>query len=137
MRARPLVATIGAMGKLLVAAAILCCTVPLARADEWTTSDTAFEGVFLTLIAADYLQTRQIIACGRVPECGQRESNPIMGHDGSRVPAEVYFAAIGAAHVAAVRLTPRRYRPILHLVSISVQAAAVTKNWAAGYAVEF
>src|SRR5688572_10016721 len=118
-------------------AAVLCLLCSTAAAGEWTASDTAFEGAFLSLLAADYLQTRQVIACGRSPDCHQHESNPIMGPNGERVPAAAYFAAIGAAHVAAVRLTPKRYRPIVQLVSITVQAAAVSKNWAAGYAVEF
>jgi hypothetical protein len=126
-----------AMRMLLVVVSLVCCLASSAEAEEWTASDTAFESAFVALLAADYLQTRQITACGRDPECGQRESNPIMGHGGERVPPAVYFATIGLAHVAAVRLTPKKYRPVLHLLSIGVQTMAVAKNWTAGYAVEF
>jgi hypothetical protein len=113
-----------------IAALILISISRRAAADAWTPADSALEATYVTLAAADYLQTRQIARDGR-------ESNPIMGSHGQRVDVNLYFAATTAAHVVAAALLPQPYRAIVQMVGISVQATTVGRNYAAGYVVRF
>jgi hypothetical protein len=51
---------------------------------EWSRTDTAIEVAYGATLAADYLQTRQIVADGL-------EDNFIMGERGQNLPPAVYF----------------------------------------------
>jgi hypothetical protein len=109
---------------------LLLSLAATASADEWTRADTATEAVVLATLAADYLQTRQIVLDGK-------ENNPVMGLRGDRLAPEAYFPIAAGLHVAIVRLTPRPYRSILQGLTIGFQLAGIRRNWHAGYAVSF
>lgn len=97
-----------------------------AQADEWTATDTAIQATVLTLIAADYVQTRQIVADGR-------ESNPIMGRRGDRIPPGMYFLSLATMHTFAAVLLPVRHRRLAQGVMIGVQLHSSVMNLEAGY----
>jgi hypothetical protein len=114
----------------LIAAFLVGACSSQARADEWTTTDTVVEGVVLAAFAADYLQTRQLVADGM-------EGNAILGERGERMAPEPYFAIAAFAHVVIARIAPQPYRRLLQGVTLAVQADALTANYQAGYAVRF
>lgn len=124
--------------RALVLTLLVVISMPrVGHSDAWTPTDTAAQAAVLLTLGADYLQTREIVACGRDPACGQRESNPIMGHGGERVPPAVYFATIAVAHTAAARVLPQPWRRLSQIALVAVQAYVVHHNWEAGYAVSF
>lgn len=96
----------------------------------WSRTDTALEVTFAAALAADYLQTRQIVADGM-------EGNPIMGARGERMPPALYFPASLVAHLVVASCLPRPWRSIFQGVSIGWQAAEVGHNAEHGYAVEW
>lgn len=109
-----------------------------ARADEWKASDTVLEAAVFATLAADYLQTRQLIRDGI-------ETNPIMGTCGGQitldgcggVSPELYFAGVALLHAGAMRLLPAPWRHVAQGVTIGVEVNAIGRNYAWGYGVHF
>jgi len=124
----------GAMKMLLVALQLMV-TAGTASADKWTRADAAVELTVFAALAVDYWQTRRIIDDPIKPS--HRESNPVMGHGGDRVPPEIYFPAAALVHGAAAILLPQPYRRIAQIATLGVQARSIGINWGAGYRVEF
>lgn len=126
------------MRKSIAVLTLIAALTSTVAADEWTKTDTALEAAALSLLAADYLQTRQIVRLGR-------EGNPIMGMCGGvlteqgcgRVSPDLYFGAIAIAHVVAARALPSRWRNVAQGITIGVVARSVHHNYSAGIAVRF
>lgn len=138
MTARRHVRSVVAMRLVAVVAVVAALSSPVA-ADEWTRRDTALELAVVATLAADYLQTRQVVADGM-------ESNPVIGdcrgeigagvHCGGMSPA-LYFAGVALLHAGAMRLLPTGWRNAAQGLTIGFQLRTIEKNWAAGYAVRF
>lgn len=98
-----------AVGTVVMVIVLSLVTLAQARADRWTAADSASQAVVLTALAADYLQTRQIVACAQSgercsdPSANHTEANPVMGERGQRVPV--------AGVLRRRRPRPRRRRP--------------------------
>jgi hypothetical protein len=121
--------------RYLMIVALLVCMSGTAMADKWSKLDITLEGTFTTLMIVDYMQTVEII---RAPiDENRRESNPIMGRHGERVPPEAYFPVMLLGHMAIAHVLPSPYRKIWQGVGIAVQVDAVKANWQAGYTFSF
>jgi hypothetical protein len=116
--------------RALAALLALLASPAAAAADEWKLGDTALEGAFVAVLAADYAQTKQIAEDGR-------EGNPVIGSHGERVAPAVYFPIVAVAHVAVARALPGRWRTAFQGISLGWQVDAVHTNLQAGYAIEF
>ena len=116
------------MMKIMLAALLLSACGPR----QWTRADTAWQVAVTASLAADYSQTRQAL------DAGGMELNPIMGPSGNRVSPEIYFPVVGSALAgAAVALPPGRWRRALQVAVVALQAKSITKNWMAGYSVQW
>ncbi len=96
----------------------------------WTGTDTALEAAVGLSLLGDYLQTRRITRDGR-------ESNPVIGRRGGRVPPEVYFPAVLGLHALAARALPRPWRTLTQGALLGMQGAAIHHNLQAGYGFRF
>lgn len=122
---------------LLVLAAI---ALPgLARADPWTAGDTVAEVGAEAMLAADWLQTRQICANMRAdPGDWREETNPVLGSHCQRVSADAYFALVGAGHLLVARLLPWTWaRRVWQGATVAVEVDAVKTNIDAGFSVRW
>lgn len=93
----------------------------------WTVDDTVREAVVLTLIAADWRQTRAFRADGL------EEQNPILGRRPSRARVNFLIGAAMVLHPVAARAMPRPWRQVFQTVTVVDEAIAVGHNWALGY----
>lgn len=107
-----------------------------AQADEWTGTDSAVQVAVYLSLGLDYLQTRQIIGVARA-DGRHQESNPIMGHKGQRVPAEVYFLTCAALHTGVAYNLPQPYRRLSQVALVAFQGWVIEGNLSAGYGFEF
>jgi hypothetical protein len=118
-----------AVSALVLTAALLGVGPSQARADDWTARDTAAQAVVGLSLAADYLQTRQIVR-----DC--RESNPMIGDCGENMSPALYFAAVFGVSTLVYKL-PRPYREIVQVAIVAVQVSSVRHNWQHGYTIRF
>ncbi len=118
------------MKTLLAVAVAMASMTGGAHAEKWTAVDYALESSFVALMAADYLQTRQIVEHGR-------EGNPVMGNAGELMPPEIYFPSVVVTHAIVMLALPKTARRIALGVSVGIQVHAVQTNWNAGYSVRF
>ena len=102
------------------------------QADDWTSKDTAYQAAFLTLHAADYLQTKEII---RNPKFYER--NLILGRDPSHNQVDAYFLGTALAHTAIACILPKRYRRVWQCIFIGLEAGCVAHNLNAGVRIRF
>lgn len=119
----------------LLIATLVLFAAPAARADRWTPTDTAVQGVVLLGLALDYHQTSRII--GDPVDPSHRESNPVMGPSGNRLPPESYFLTVAVVHTVVVSQLPQPYRRLAQGLAIGVQGYSITHNWQAGYTFSF
>lgn len=119
----------------LLVTALLLMAASEAQADHWTAVDTAVQSTVLVGLAIDYAQTTRIINDPVDP--AHRESNPVMGPSGNRIPPEAYFLTVAVAHTVAVSQLPQPYRRLAQGLALGVQAYSVTHNWQAGYTFEW
>lgn len=110
---------------------LLPCCVSRQR---WTAADTASQVVVAAALAADYTQTRAIVANAQRHD-GHLEANPVMGERGERVPVPVYFAGAALASTAVARALPQPWRRISQLAVLAVQVKAVAHNMSYGYTI--
>jgi len=104
-----------------------------AKSDDWSSSDTYREAAYLTLHAADWLQTRQI-ARG----VGDRyETNVILGDHPSIEKVDTYFALTALAHVGIAYMMPSDLRSYFQYFTIIVESDYVTHNLNAGIKIKF
>ena len=138
--------------KKIILAIILCVVFSSPSyayrfADKWSWSDTAYQGVFLTLLGVDYFQTRTMAKNDWVLDGKHcREANPILGEFPSTKEVDVYFAGCALGHtlisaalppkgkIFRFKINPRR---IWQGVWIGVEAGVVGYNYSGGVRIEF
>jgi hypothetical protein len=123
--------------KLALAAALLVSLSSVAKADEWTRSDTALQLAGGALMVADYLQTRQITRAPIMPD--HYESNPILrtGKGGLGLSPELYFLSAAGTHTMVALVLPKPWRRVAQVGLIAFQSWVVGSNWSAGYSFGF
>lgn len=114
-------------------AALLLLLAAPCHAQEWTTTDTAYEAAYLVLHTADWSQTRYISK-----HCDQfEEGNGILGDCPSVGRVDCYFLATGLLHIGVAHILPPDWRRGFQLVTISVEAGAVAHNYKLGIRMAF
>ena len=108
----------------------LCCSN--ANADKWTSRDTAYQGTAITLLAVDWLQTKEI---ARNPE--YHETNPILGRNPKQSEVDLYFAGCAIGHTLVAYYLPQKYRRWWQYVWIGVQSGYVCQNIIMGVRIAF
>ncbi len=111
----------------LVVAVLMLAACASARADEWTTRDTAMELVFASTLALDYSQTVGALRAG-----GFQESNPLLGHHPSALGLAGYNVGGLVLHAAVAAALPRPYREIWQAAGIGMELGAVGHNLSVG-----
>lgn len=124
------------MKKLLISFLIcfLICLIPVTTlaVDEWTKKDTTYQAVFLTLMAADWLQTKEI---ARNPNYYER--NPILGKYPSQNEVDIYFLSTAIVHAGIAYYLPKKYRRYWQYIFIGIQAGCVGHNYNTGIRISF
>lgn len=133
----------------------LLLAIPLqAQAPDWTREDTAWEVACLSVIVADWAQTRYISRhparevtenvwvknpdgspMGYVPVTrseGFKEMNPILGPRPSTRKVDAYFLASAVGHVALARWLSPPHRRTFQALSLGWELAFVGGNVRAG-----
>lgn len=116
----------------LAAGAALLFPAP-ACADDWREADTTREAIYLTLLAVDWAQTRNI---ARNPDRWQ-EYNPFLGDHPSVGRVDGYFITSGLLHVGIASALPARYRDVYQALGIGFQAGVVGHNFSLGISAKF
>ena len=111
---------------------ILCLLSTPVCADEWTRTDTQYQGVFVALTAVDWLQTKEIASNPKFSE-----TNLILGGNPDQNKVDVYFASCLLAHSAISYYLPKKYRRYWQCVFIAVEVGYVGHNVNAGVRIEF
>lgn len=119
------------MLKFILAALLLIPS--LACSDDWSAADTKREAIYLTLHAADWLQTRQI---AKNPD-KFRELNPILGTHPHVDKVDTLFLLSGLSHAFASKILPAEYRKVFQYITIGVRAGVVANNYNVGVKVKF
>ncbi|MFA5340251.1 MAG: hypothetical protein WC332_00595 [Clostridia bacterium] len=136
--------------KKLIVALILLLAVPVQAdykfAENWTWKDTAYEGVFLTIIGVDYLQTRTQAKNNWYIDGHQyRESCPLMPEHPNTNEVDTHFAICAIGHtVIALALPPEAKifdhkvnpRRIWQMIWIGVEAGYAVNNYSVGVRIE-
>lgn len=105
----------------------------VARAADWTRTDSAFQIASSALIVADWAQTREI---AKHPE-RWRETNLILGEHPSRGKVNAYFAACLVGNAAIAYALPAPYRRWWQIATVVVEAGYVAHNYHLGIRVSF
>jgi hypothetical protein len=93
----------------------------------WTARDYATQSTIAALQAVDAYQTESITSAGR-------ESNPLLGAHGQRVPSFVYFPVVALSNVLVSDVLPHGWwRSSWQDCSVAVQAWTVWHNEEAGF----
>ena len=117
----------------LYVALFLTCFIPSCfAADEWTKEDTAYQTTFLTLMAVDWQQTKEI---ARNPK--YREGNFILGENPDQNTVDAYFLTTAALHTVIAYYLPQKYRRIWQCVFIGMEAGYVAHNYNIGVRIQF
>lgn len=110
---------------LAVLIAIALSVVPrCSRADEWTSTDTAFQLTMTTLQIVDWGQTRYFLDR---PYIGD-ESNPLLGSNPSRLKLNLMVGGAIVGHAVVSYLLPQPWRRVWQMVGIIAEAGAVGNN---------
>lgn len=97
------------------------------NAADWTTADTARQTACVSLLAADWCQTRQIV---KTP--GMYETNPLIGRHPSLNRVNTYFISAIVGHtLLSYNLTPKN-RKRFQYATIGLEAAVVGRNYHIG-----
>ena len=120
------------MKKLLIS--FLICLIPTITfaADEWTKKDTAYQAAFLTLMAADWLQTKEI---ARNPNYHER--NFVLGRNPSQNEVDIYFLSTSILHTGIAYCLSKKYRRYWQYIFIGVEAGCVGHNYSTGIRINF
>ena len=104
-----------------------------AFADEWTSTDTKREAVYLTLHTLDWAQTRNI---ARNPDKWY-EQNAVLGKHPSVSQVDRYFITTGVLQFAIAYYLPAEYRKAFQYVTIGIEGGAVAHNFSIGISARF
>lgn len=121
-------------------------------ADKWSWSDTAYQGVFLVLLAADWAQTRTLADHNWFFD-GKHyyETNPLLGKFPTTQEVNLYFAGCAVGHtLIALALPPNikfhwfdgeelniPARRLWQCLWIGIEAGYVGWNYSLGVRIEF
>lgn len=124
---------------IIVAFGIAVASTPICASD-WTKADTAREAAYLTLLVADWGQTRNIVrraatGCDGDSTCIER--NPFLGRNPSIRRVDSYFALSALTHVTISYLLPPDWRRGYQMFTIGFQAGIVGYNYSIGLNVDF
>lgn len=97
-----------------------CCTLKQHKLEFAT------EAAVIVLMAIDGLETSAIAA-----QC--KETNPILGSCGQRVPVTFYFPFIMAGHAAGTFVMPQEYRPWWIGTALGLEIATVWNSFQLGW----
>lgn len=115
-------------GKITGAAAALIAACVLyqanAKADDWTPEQQVKLAAAETLLAVDWLQTRQI---AKNPDT-YHELNPILGNHPSVGRVNLYFLSSAVATYVLADVLPSKYRDWLLTGVIAVEVIATANN---------
>ncbi len=113
------------MKKILIKTPLLLCLLLAgqARADEWTTTDTTLEFIYLVITDRD---RRQTIECMKTPWC--YEHNPLLGSDPSEDKVNFLITLAVLGHIWIATKLDQPYRRIWQSVWIGVEYHAVDHN---------
>lgn len=101
--------------------------------DEWTTSDTKRQAVYLTLHTIDWAQTRYI---AKNPD-KWRELNPLIGEHPSVGRVDGYFATGALLHTGIAYVLPEKWRKGFQYVTIGIEAGITARNYHLGIKTSF
>ncbi|MFH1528769.1 MAG: hypothetical protein ABIG69_19365 [Bacteroidota bacterium] len=120
------------MKKLLII--LLICLMPTISfaKDVWTKKDSAYQGTLLTLMAVDWLQTKEI---ARNPK--YYETNPILGKYPNQNEVDFYFFSTAILHTGIAYYIPKEYRRWWQYVFIGIQTTCVLNNISIGVSIKF
>jgi hypothetical protein len=116
------------MLKLII---LLLIATPCYAADPWTREDTYREAAYLTLLAADWAQTRSF------RRAGHSEANALLGERPSQSRVDSIILLTGIAHVGIVHALPSNWRDSFQIVSIGLEIFAVQHNVSVGIKARF
>jgi hypothetical protein len=106
----------------IVAAVVALAVTSAARADDWTTADTALQASVAALQVADWGQTSWGM------EHGYAETNPLLGAHPSPTRLNLMVPAAILGHALVARLLPHPYRTAWQATAIVVEVGYVTRN---------
>lgn len=101
-------------------------------ADPWTRTDTYHQGAFLTVLAVDWLQTKEINGTD-----GVCELNPVLGKHPRQNTIDLYFAGCALGHTAIAYHLPQPYRKWWQYVWIGAEVGTIGHNYHAGIRIRF
>ena len=113
-------------------AVMLFISIP-AFADDWSSTDTKREAVYLTLHSMDWMQTRYI---AKNPS-EYSELNSILGEHPSVGKVNNYFVATALLHVGAAYILPSEYRKAFQYLTIGMEFGVVAHNYQIGINLDF
>ncbi len=109
------------MRRTAIVVAALLWTMP-AAADEWTSTDTAFQLTVASLQIVDVMQTHWGI------DNGFRESNPFLGPHPSHARLNLMVGGAIIGHALVAWLLPQPWRRSWQVVGIIAEVGAVSNN---------
>jgi len=99
---------------------------------NWTRTDIAMQATSSALIAADWLQTREIATNG-----DYAENNVLLGDHPSLGQVDAYFAGAMLGQFLVAHALPSKYRKWWLASTIAVEAYCVGNNWGLGIGFHF
>jgi len=109
-----------------VRAALLALLVALPGVGKAAALETAY----LSLLAADYLQTRWIAD-------NSYELNPILGRHPSQAKVRNYFLGVAAGSLAVLEVLPSDKRRVALICMVGLEGATVARNLRIGVRFKF
>lgn len=115
-----------------VVGALLVLAAGCVKAGDWTSADTARQGVVLTTFALDYGQTKDIKNHSNL-----HETNRLMGQHPGDARVRNYFIAAGAAHSVIAYNLPPEWRRSFQYSTIALELLVIAHNRQIGLHYEF
>lgn len=102
-------------------------------ADEWTTEDTVFESIAVSMLIVDWGQTKEIAANPKK----YGEANPFLPLHPTQFEVDRYFSTIIISHLIIAKLLPSEIRHIFQSGTIFVEFYATSTNFSGGLTMKF
>ena len=120
--------------KKLLTIILICLMFPttISAQDKWVKKDTIYQATFLTLMAVDYLQTKEIAR-----NSNYYERNLILGKNPSQNEVDLYFLSTAILHTGIAYYLPKKYRRYWQGVFIGIQIGCVGHNYNIGIRIGF
>lgn len=108
----------------------------VVKNNDWSSSDTAREAIYLTLHVIDWGQTRNITHRYQRGE-DYNETNRVLGKHPSIKRIDSYMAFTALAHIGVAYTLPRKWREAFQYTTIGFNLGVVYKNNGIGLKVDF